>query len=115
MHKNCMAEKVVDNSNLIRQLAAHGIQHLRAVDMAAPSTDLSDEDLISELARHPDPRFREALIALFIRRPNLAKLVPQLVSGLEPSANLVLRHMYTAAVCLHGITQPAYRSSRFRA
>ena len=91
---------VHDNPTLIQQLAIRGVRHLRAVEAKLEGPSLSAETLIGELARHAEPRFREALIPLFIRRPDDAALVPGLVTSLEPPADTVLRHMYTAAVYL---------------
>lgn len=90
----------LDNSALIEQLALQGVRHLRAVEAPPASPSLSTATLITELARHTEPRFREALIALFIRHPEHSALVPGLVAALEPPPATVLRHMYTAAVYL---------------
>lgn len=92
--------EVRDNLTLIRQLAAEGVRHLRAVEAQAEAPHLDAATLIAQLAGHPDPRFREALIPLFIRRPEYSAVVPGLADSLKPPADTVLRHMYTAAVYL---------------
>lgn len=86
---------------LIAQLAGHGVRHLRSAGPwpeAAPP--LPAEALIAALARHPDPRLNEALIPLFIRRPEYATHVPGLTASLGQLAAERLRHLYTAAVYL---------------
>jgi len=92
--------EVVDNSDLIQELVVRGVRQMRAVKASHTSPGLTTERLIAELAGHPEPRLREALIALFIRRPEYSALVRDLAAALEPSAGIVLRHMYTAAVYL---------------
>lgn len=89
-----------DTSRLIAQLAAQDVRHLRAVKNIEPVADFKPESLIAELACHPDPRLREALILLFLRQPTYARYVPELVHTSEANAALTLRHMYTAAVYL---------------
>lgn len=87
-------------TDLINALAGRGVHHLRTVQKASANTTINDKRLIVLLAGHPEPRFRQALIALFLRQPSYAPLVPELVTGLSLPAQEVLRHMYTAAVYL---------------
>jgi len=91
---------MIDNATLIEQLAIRGVRHLRAATAGDGSSELSDEALIVELAAHPDPRFREALIALFLRHPEYAPAVHRLAASEDSPTETVLQHMYTAAVYL---------------
>ncbi|MGH2541379.1 MAG: hypothetical protein ACRDIB_01195 [Ardenticatenaceae bacterium] len=92
--------EVSSNSELVAELTQRGVRQLRAVEAITQPPSLSTESLITALARHPEPRFREALIPLFLRHPTYAELVPDLVVSLGAPADTVLRHMYTAAVYL---------------
>ena len=98
-----------ESTMLIGQLAQHGIKHLRAVGQTGestatnPATDVAM--LITALARHPQPRLREALIPLFLRHPEYANFVPAAVATLDSEAALRLRHLYTAAVYLQRLWQ----------
>lgn len=58
------------------------------------------ELLITALARSRHPRLRSALIALFLRHPELAGPVPRLAASLEEPAGKELRFHYQAAVYL---------------
>lgn len=92
--------KLLDNTTLIAQLAAHEVRHLRAVTTAPPTVPLPPEQLIYLLAQHPEPRLRESLITLFLRHPEYHHCVPAAANSLDKDAAEVLHHMYTAAVYL---------------
>lgn len=67
---------------------------------AETDRSISPPDLIRALVTQPDPRLRLALVALFLRRPDLASCVPELASALDQDAALDLQTLYTAAVYL---------------
>ncbi len=90
----------VSTATLIAQLATQDVRHLRLTRTVEPMSNFSPETLITDLARHPDARLREALILLFLRQPTYARYVPEITVALESEAALTLRHMYTAAVYL---------------
>lgn len=90
----------ISTSTLIAQLATQDIRHLHAAKVADVQSDLNIETLIANLAQHPSPRLREALILLFLRQPDHAKYVPSIVASLPADAKLTLQHMYTVAVYL---------------
>lgn len=90
----------LEGQDLVGELGRYGVRHLRVATPALDTDPLLAEALLSALASHPEPRFREALIPLFLRHPELSSLVQDLTATLEPAAAMVLRHMYTAAVYL---------------
>ncbi len=94
------ARASIEDAVLAQQLARLGVRHLRVYRSAEDAAPIDAETLIAALASHPEPRFREALIALFIRHPELAAIARDAVKTLDSSAALVLQHMYTAAVYL---------------
>ena len=102
-----MTNSVPSDATLAQQLARLGVRHLRVFQAGDDAPPLAVETLIARLAQHPDPRFREALIVLFIRRPAYAALVTSVASRLEPADTEVLRHMYTAAVYLQRLWRGA--------
>jgi len=83
---------------LAGQLAQHGINIIRTAETAAAIPAISPSDLIAQLAQHPSPRLRDSLIALFLRHPEYAEYMPELVERLPDAA--ALHHLYTAAVYL---------------
>src|SRR5262245_41966803 len=89
----------VETEALVAALAQLDIRHLRTATSAKPLTKEPDF-LIAALAQHSSPRLREALIPLFLRHPQFAKLVPEIEATLYPTARVTLRHFYTAAVYL---------------
>lgn len=85
---------------LAGQLAQHGVNIIRTAETAAAIPPISPSDLIAQLAQHASPRLRDSLIALFLRHPEYAVYVPELVERLPGAAADSLRHLYTAAVYL---------------
>jgi hypothetical protein len=84
---------------LAAALAQLDVHYLRT-QTAVPPSPIDPSDLIAALAQHPSPRTHEALIPLFLRHPEFAKYMPDLVERLPAEASLLLRHLYTAAVYL---------------
>jgi len=89
-----------DLSSLAAQLADHDIRYLRVGEPRAEWFPVKPPELIAALSRHTEPRFREALISLFIRHPEYASFVPSIAASLDTAAGEVLRYFYTAAVYL---------------
>ena len=85
---------------LIDQLAANGVNHLRAVTATQAAEYLTPVELIQMIAQNAEPRIRQALIPLFLRHPDYADYVFDAISALDSSSAQVLRHMYTAAAYL---------------
>ncbi len=92
------ATLVGDREALVAALRARGVDYLAPSD--AQGLPLSDEVLIASLAAHPDPRLRQALIALFMLHPPIAPLVAPLAARLAPAAAVELKAHYLAAVYL---------------
>ena len=74
---------ILDASILTCHLAQRGVRYLRVAEAIGDARPLDTETLIAALARHPEPRLREALIPLFIRHPEYAPIIPRLVAALE--------------------------------
>lgn len=92
---------IINNETFLAgQLAQHGVRTLMVAENAAAIPPISPPDLITQLAQHPSPRLRDSLIPLFLRRPEYAVYVPELVERLPVAAANHLRHLYTAAVYL---------------
>ena len=96
---NVLPEKLLDTATLAATLAQLDVPYLRTPTSAEP-LPLDPAALIAALAQHPSPRVREALIPLFLRHPEFARNVPDVLVTLPPAAGLTLRHLYTAAVYL---------------
>jgi hypothetical protein len=90
---------ITDEATLAATLAEFDVHYLRAPGTAEP-VSLTPAQLIATLAQHASPRVREALLPLFLRHPEFAQYVPNLVLTLPPAAGTTLRHLYTAAVYL---------------
>jgi hypothetical protein len=89
-----------DDPTLVYSLETFGLNMLRLSSSAEQRTTLEPAVLIAALAEHTEPRLREALIPLFLRKPQLHQYVPELVTSLPSDTTDVLRHFYTAAVYL---------------
>jgi hypothetical protein len=89
-----------DLPSLAQQLADHDIRYLRVSEPRGEWLPMKPDELIATLSHHSEPRFREALIPLFIRHPEYARYVPGIVISLDTHAGDVLRFAYTAAVYL---------------
>jgi hypothetical protein len=87
-------------NTLIAELRERGVTYLSPGDAVATEPLASDGDLIIALLEQPDSRLHLALVPLFIRRPDLAQIVPGLVSQLSAESALTLQTLYMAAVYL---------------
>lgn len=94
-----LPDKLLDEEALATTLAQYDIYYLRTATKADP-LPLEPGELIAALAQHSSPRLHEALIPLFLRHPEFATYVPDLVETLPPAASEMLSHLYTAAVYL---------------
>jgi hypothetical protein len=93
-----MMDLVTDRDRLVAALRQRGIDWLAPSDACgAPVPDIL---LIASLATHHDPRLRQALIGLFLLRPDLAIVVPCAMGTLDTQATYELQASYTAAVYL---------------
>jgi hypothetical protein len=92
-------DKSINIEALVATMAQLDIHYLRTPTSAEPLL-LEPDTLIATLTQHDSPRVREALIPLFLRHPEFAKYVPDLVTALPPAASMTLRHLYTSAVYL---------------
>ena len=93
-----------ENAQLVASLEMLGVRYLRAASRVR-SEAIGPRTLITSLACHQQSRFREALIPLFLRHPEYASLVQELVLTLDAGSATTLRHMYTAAVYLQRMWQ----------
>jgi len=92
-------EKRLDDEALAATLAQFDVHYLRTPTETEP-LPVDPAGLIAVVAKHPSPRVRETLIPLFLRHPEFARYVPDLVAVLPPTASTTLQHWYTAAVYL---------------
>ncbi len=77
--------------DLVDRLAAHDVTHLGggSADAGRPSpycgpADVPVERLVYDVARAPEPRLRDALIALLLRHPEDASAVRAVLGALPP-------------------------------
>jgi hypothetical protein len=84
---------------LVDALSLRGIGFLDSEPDEARAP-LTNAELIAGLATSPDPRLRNALALLFVRRPELAEGVPAALAVLPPGPGMTLREQYSAAVYL---------------
>ncbi len=82
----------VDDLSIISALKAWGIYYFAPSDL--PSQPIPPEKLLPLLAGHETPRFRLALVPLFLLHPEWSKFLT------SPSIPIPLQKYYTAAVCL---------------
>jgi len=89
---------VNDRESLVAALRERGLDYLAPSD--ARGEAITDAALIASLAANSDSRLRQALIGLFLLRPDLALLVPGLQPALDAAAQIELVAHYLAAVYL---------------
>lgn len=89
-----------DREALVAELRHRGIRFLAPSDAELGSKRLSDEELLSSLAQHPDSRLRFALIAWFILHPEIHTALPVVMQELPAASRSELKILYTAAVYL---------------
>jgi len=94
-----MPRIVQDREALVAAFRQRGVDYLAPSD-ATTNLLLDDATLVASAAAHPDPRIRQALIALFLLRPSLASVAQSLVGHLAPVAVAELKAAYMAAVYL---------------
>lgn len=85
---------------LVAELRDRGIRFLTPSDAEPGPERLSDAQLLTTLAQHPDPRLRLALIPWFLLHPEIHTVVSSVIHQLPPSARTELQALYMAAVYL---------------
>lgn len=101
--------------DLADRLAAHDVTHLAggSADAGRPSpyrgpADVDLERLIRDLSRAPEPRLRDALIALLLRHPEYATAVRAVLIPLKPHDPA--RHALTARLLAAAALQYRHRT-----
>lgn len=97
-------DNLLDVEALAATLTQYDVHYLRTSSKVEPLS-LDPANLIAAIVQHPSPRLREALIPLFLRHPEIATHVPDLVENLPSVASQRLSHLYTAAVYLQRLWQ----------
>ncbi len=92
------AERLV---NTLHHLGIHAFPETSS--LASAEEEISAEQLQVGLAEHDDARLRRMLLHLFLYRPELSELVPDVLSGLNESGQATLKLFYTAAVFLQQV------------
>ncbi len=96
---------------LVAELHRLGLRHLARLDTRSAYPAMPPQQLVAQLAAHPQARLRGALILLFLRHPALSARVPEVLPGLaDPSAD-TLRLYYQAALYLQSELEPLLRQS----
>jgi hypothetical protein len=85
---------------IVAELQRLGIRYLSRTNGTSYSTEPAPEKLIAELTRQPSSRVRNALISLFLARPEYAVHVPRAFTQVNMEEGQILRFFYTAAVFL---------------
>ncbi len=94
---------------LVDRLAVHDVTHLGggSADYGRPSPDRGPADvdlplLILDVAQAPEPRLRDALIALLVRHPEYAAVAREVLDALPPESpirmSLLARTLVAAAL-----------------
>jgi hypothetical protein len=108
-HNSTELTSTPDETTLAASLAAWGVHHIRVPKSDKPAQVLPLESLIVALASHREPTFREGLVLLFLRHPEIAEVVPRIERSLAPMSRTVLRRFYTAAVYLQRLWRGTLR------
>ncbi len=97
--------------DLVDRLAAHDVTHLGggSADAGRPSpyegpSDVPVERLVRDLARAPEPRLRDALIALLLRHPENETTVRDVMQSLpldDPSRASLTARLFAAVALQH--------------
>ena len=96
-----------DRNQIVENLRVHGIYYLASGEIKQEArVNLPPQVLIKRIAENSDPRLRLALIALFIRHPQHAAIVSDLVGQLNEPARTELKTFYMAAVYLQRFWMP---------
>jgi len=89
---------------LVKGLHKLGIHSFPETSSLIPIGEvISAEQLLVGLAEHDDARLRRMLLHLFLYRPELSELVPDVLSSLNTSGQVTLKLFYTAAVFLQRV------------
>lgn len=89
---------------LVHKLHNLGIHAFPETSSLTPfEEEISAEQLLVGLAEHEDARMRRMLLHLFLYRPELSAIVPDVLSCLNASGQVTLKLFYTAAVFLQRV------------
>ena len=101
MDKRCIILAMAyKRETLVAELRERGVAYLAPSDALATEIIPSDDALLVALLEQPDARLQLALVPLFLRCPELARIVAQLVNQLDEALTLELQTLYMAAVYL---------------
>lgn len=85
---------------LVAELRKRGITYLAPSDAQATEEIADDAALIMALLHQDDSRLKLALANMFLRHPELAQSLGQLIEQLDRKSTVDLQTLYTAAVYL---------------
>lgn len=85
---------------LVAELHRLGVRHLVRLRPNRLLPGFSPDKLLVGLATHPQARFRNALILLFLRRPDMSRFVLSAIEQLDHVSAVTLRLYYQAAIYL---------------
>ena len=85
---------------LVAELRERGIRFLAPSDAEPGPERLSDTQLLTALAQHPDPRLRLALIPWLLLHPEVHTAILDVIHQLPPAGRTELQALYMAAVYL---------------
>ncbi|MBS3750484.1 MAG: hypothetical protein KGY39_03155 [Anaerolineales bacterium] len=92
------------SERLVHKLHNLGLHAFPETSSLIPAEkEISAEQLLVGLAEHEDARMRRMLLPLFLYRPELSELVPDVLCGLNASGQVTLKLFYTAAVFLQQV------------
>lgn len=95
-----LSPELEKEEEIVAELQRLGIRYLSRGSNSTNNQNLSPVELIAGLTRQPSSRVRNALISLFLAKPEYAIHVQEALAQLTSDESNILRLFYTAAVFL---------------
>jgi len=97
---NAHSPELEKEEEVVAQLERLGIRYLSRLAKSSIPKDHPPQKFIAEIVKQPSARVRNAVISLFLARPEYSAYIQEALKHTNTEAALTLKFFYTAAVLL---------------
>ena len=101
-----LSPELEKEEEIVAELQSLGIRYLSRASNTSSSHNHTPAQLMAEIICQPSSRVRNALISLFLAKPEYAAFVQEALTQVNNKQSITLKFFYTAAVFLQRKFQP---------